>query len=458
MDLLNTYEVEEEIQKTREMGFLDSSRHPHYPDDVQVYLVRDGLQPEVCWTRIIGLGDHWIMGILLNEPNQNFDYHQGEKIAFFVEEDEEKGIICWSDMTPSQILKPEDLEDGCMLRSAITAFNTNRTEQGLIEIMEILRDSYVWVPCNAILSDVDQKAFAELISNAGNDLKSMVGMELSNQENIRMVPDILQNGDDFFFPAFISTEDMGEYGQHFSKVQKQSSRDHRRRQWNRQVYCRGIYKAGRPRVRHRHRRGEPLCGRHCQYGAVPGIQQGWLHHRREHLHRRRSDPPDDLPRRSRLDAGSLISRPFNLWNKEKAGSFIPAPLPYQPEKTPGCANAHPGFAFCLHPSQGFDGIQVGCLYRRQQAENHADEHGEHHGNGDGAHVDGHRDLHHPGDQLGKANAAGNTDDAAKAGKSLDRLDKHRVFITAAGGQAQNQAEPADDAQPFFHIHRTYPPN
>ena len=45
-------------------------------------------------------------------------------------------------------------------------------------------------------------------------------MELSNQENIRMVPDILQNGDDFFFPAFISTEDMGEYGQHFSKVQK----------------------------------------------------------------------------------------------------------------------------------------------------------------------------------------------------------------------------------------------
>lgn len=220
LDLLNTYEVEEEIQKIREMGFLDSSRHPHYPDDVQVYLVRDGLQPEVCWARIIGLGDHWIMGILLNEPNQNFDYHQGEKIAFFVEEDEEKGIICWSEMTPSQILKPEDLEDGCMLRSAITAFNTNRTEQGLIEIMEILRDSYVWVPCNAILSDVDQKAFAELISNAGNDLKSIVEMELSNQENIRMVPDILQNGDDFFFPAFISTEDMGEYGQHFSKVQK----------------------------------------------------------------------------------------------------------------------------------------------------------------------------------------------------------------------------------------------
>ena len=30
----------------------------------------------------------------------------------------------------------------------------------------------------------------------------------------------MQNGDDFFFPAFISTEDMGEYGQHFSKVQK----------------------------------------------------------------------------------------------------------------------------------------------------------------------------------------------------------------------------------------------
>ena len=34
-----------------------------------------------------------------------------------------------------------------------------------------------------------------------------------------MVPDILRNGDDLFFPVFSSKEEMGEYGEDFSKVQ-----------------------------------------------------------------------------------------------------------------------------------------------------------------------------------------------------------------------------------------------
>lgn len=123
-------------------------------------------------------------------------------------------------MNPSQILKPEDLEDGSMLKAAITDFNAERSEQGLIQVLEILRDSLVWIPCNAVLNEVDQKAFTDLIDKADGDLDSLEGIELSNKENIRMIPDILQNGDNFFFPAFTTTEDMGEYGQNFSKVQK----------------------------------------------------------------------------------------------------------------------------------------------------------------------------------------------------------------------------------------------
>ena len=34
-----------------------------------------------------------------------------------------------------------------------------------------------------------------------------------------MIPDILQNGEDFFFPVFSSAEEMGEYGNHFSKLE-----------------------------------------------------------------------------------------------------------------------------------------------------------------------------------------------------------------------------------------------
>ena len=41
--------------------------------------------------------------------------------------------------------------------------------------------------------------------------------------------------------------------------------------------------------------------RYRKYGALPLLGYGGLHHRRKHLHRRRYDPSDDLPRRPRLD-------------------------------------------------------------------------------------------------------------------------------------------------------------
>ena len=220
LDLLEGYAADEEVEKTREMGFLDGSRHPHYPDDVQVFLVREGLNTEACWVRIVGLGDHWIMGTLLNEPAQSFGYHAGEKIAFFVQENEDKEIILYSDMNPTKKLTAEDLEDGTMLKAAVAKFNEERNEPNFIEVLELLRDSYVWIPCNAVLGEADIAAMQKAIEEAGEDLSSMVGQTFTNAENIRMVPDILQNGDEYFFPIFSSSEEMGEYGQNFSKVEK----------------------------------------------------------------------------------------------------------------------------------------------------------------------------------------------------------------------------------------------
>ena len=86
--------------------------------------------------------------------------------------------------------------------------------------MEILRDSYVWVPYNTVLSEKDQKVLVDLLEKANGNLDALVGLEFSNQDEIKMVPDILRNGEEFFFPAFITIEDMGEYGNNFSKVQK----------------------------------------------------------------------------------------------------------------------------------------------------------------------------------------------------------------------------------------------
>ena len=220
IEILKDYEASEEVEETRKMEFLDKLRHEHYPDDVMVYLTREGLNPEGCWVRIIGLGDHFIMGTLLNEPDQDFGYHEGEKIAFFVQKTEDDQIICFSDMTPSRKLKAEDLEDGTLLKEAVSIFNKERNEEHFIDILEFLRDSYVWIPCNAVMSEADMARFEQAMKDAGDDPSAMVGEEFTTNDEVRLVPDILQNGDNFFFPVFSSEEEMGEYGEHFSKVQK----------------------------------------------------------------------------------------------------------------------------------------------------------------------------------------------------------------------------------------------
>lgn len=222
IEMLDTYVPNEDVEKSRGFSFLDGSRNKYFIDDVLVYLTRDGMEPEGCWARIIGLGDHFIMGTLLNEPEQNFGYHLGEKIAFFVHETENHKVICVSDMNPSMKLTAEDLEDGSMLRNAIHIFNQERTQDHFLDVLEFLRDSYVWIPCNTILSDEDyadmERAIMETIENDGPD--SLLGKTFTNKNNIRLVPDILQNGEKFFFPVFTSADQMGDYGNHFSKVEK----------------------------------------------------------------------------------------------------------------------------------------------------------------------------------------------------------------------------------------------
>ncbi len=52
-----------------------------------------------------------------------------------------------------------------------------------------------------------------------NDMDFLIGHELVSHDSFCMVPDILQNGDEYFFPVFTSAEEMGEYGNAFSKVE-----------------------------------------------------------------------------------------------------------------------------------------------------------------------------------------------------------------------------------------------
>ncbi|MBO4229965.1 MAG: ADP-ribosylglycohydrolase family protein [Clostridia bacterium] len=124
------------------------------------------------------------------------------------------------DTVPDVRITPELFEDGSFLKKAIEICNRNQTIQNMVKLAKILRDSLVWIPCNAIMSDADYEAWSKLVLVAKDDPNSVKGKTLTSKDSIRLVPDILQNGDDFFFPVFTSAEEMGEYGEHFSKVQK----------------------------------------------------------------------------------------------------------------------------------------------------------------------------------------------------------------------------------------------
>lgn len=224
IEMIEGFNVSDEINETRSFSFLDDSRDEYLIDDVMVYLVKEGRQPEKCWVRIEGLDavNHVIIGRLMNEPVQSFGYHSGEIIAFFMQETKDKQIICVSNMNNTANISREDLEDGKMLEEAVHRFNSERTEQNLFDVLEILRDSYVWVLCNAIMSDADQARLMEMIGDIEDeDLReSLVGKQFTSQGETRFVPDVLISGDDFYFPIFSTVEAMGEYGKGFSKVQR----------------------------------------------------------------------------------------------------------------------------------------------------------------------------------------------------------------------------------------------
>ena len=112
--------------------------------------------------------------------------------------------------TNSGGVDPQTLADGKILRFLVEQFKHERSQENLLAVLRCLRDSAIWIPGTMKLSDTD----VEMLQNLRE------GETFSFSEPTKFVPDILQNGDDFFFPVFSNCEQMGEYGKHFSTIQK----------------------------------------------------------------------------------------------------------------------------------------------------------------------------------------------------------------------------------------------
>ena len=156
-------------------------------------------------------------GVIINPWGESFMLSK-ELIEMMIKAD---GDVEYS--VPEDPITEELLKGGEFLKRAISICNRNRTHLNMIKLLRILRDSLVWITCNVIMSDADnaemEKKLAEAEEGEGG-LQSLVGKTITNQDCIRMVPDILQNENDFFFPVFTSAEEMGDYGEAFSKVEK----------------------------------------------------------------------------------------------------------------------------------------------------------------------------------------------------------------------------------------------
>lgn len=107
-------------------------------------------------------------------------------------------------------VKRETLENGKVLEILIERFIQDRTENNLFPILGCLRDSFVWIPGTVVMNKEDEEKF----KNARK------GDTVTTDFDMKFEPDILQNGDEKFYPVFSSVEAMGEYGNRFSKIQK----------------------------------------------------------------------------------------------------------------------------------------------------------------------------------------------------------------------------------------------
>lgn len=203
--------MNEDVKVTRNMAFLDRCRDRYNFDVLTVFLERDDRETEACPVRIEAAADHYFIGTLTEEPKQNFGYHKDDRIPFHLREEEDR-VVCVCDMNAIRKMTKEDLADGTILKKAMHDFNDNRTEETLIHLLEILHDSDIIIPCTAVFSERDQEQFAKLLEE--ND--DPVGKTIQSLDQVRLIPDILQSGDSYFFPVFTDDEAPGEYGKDFS--------------------------------------------------------------------------------------------------------------------------------------------------------------------------------------------------------------------------------------------------
>ena len=88
----------EELDRLRDIKLIDQFRNNDFPDDILVYFSKDDLQLEAMWVRIEKEGKPYIIGQLLNQPNQDFGCNIGDTIRVYLIKTDDDELITLADL------------------------------------------------------------------------------------------------------------------------------------------------------------------------------------------------------------------------------------------------------------------------------------------------------------------------------------------------------------------------
>lgn len=87
-------QVSKELEELRLYKELDPSRHLEYPDDVMVYFLEEGKEPEACWIRLEGMQDGKMYGTVLTALHQDFGVKGKDTVYFGMTQMEDDKLAC----------------------------------------------------------------------------------------------------------------------------------------------------------------------------------------------------------------------------------------------------------------------------------------------------------------------------------------------------------------------------
>jgi hypothetical protein len=82
--IIEGYDTNEDTKELRKYTIFDTFRVKGFPDDVEIFLARKGLNAEKLYVKLYKEDGDRTFGKLLNEPYQNFGVHLNDIIEIFI--------------------------------------------------------------------------------------------------------------------------------------------------------------------------------------------------------------------------------------------------------------------------------------------------------------------------------------------------------------------------------------